>query len=140
PAMRRAWRARGSGAIHEDEQTAGLGVHVLVHGPGAGNARPARPKAPSRLDELALEDVEELRPFVTVDRKAGTGPAADALHPPAAGGRTVLPQDPGPLGRGPPRETVRAHELEARRSMRAHRPLLRSLRSCALRVSGITPR
>ena len=45
-------------------------MHIFIDASCAGDARPPRSESLARLDELALEDEDELRPLVRTNRKA----------------------------------------------------------------------
>src|SRR5262245_38131141 len=81
--------------IHEDENAAGVRVHVAIDRARAGHARPAGAHPASRLHELALQDEQELGIVVRVNRSPRAGLEPDDLHLPPVGDRDVLDEDSG---------------------------------------------
>src|SRR5262245_63746053 len=79
-----------SGAVDENEDTAGLRMHVLVDRSRAGDAGPSRAHPTSRLHELALEDEKKLRSLVPVQRQPGARLESYELHLPAVRDGDIL--------------------------------------------------
>src|SRR5207245_772366 len=66
PGVRRRLRP-----IDEHEDAPRFRMHIFIDGACAGDTRPPRSKSLAGLDEFALEDEDELRPLVPMNRKPG---------------------------------------------------------------------
>src|SRR5205823_12401735 len=105
-------------------------MHIFIDAACAGDARPPRSKSLAGLDEFALEDEDELRPLVPMNRKPRPGLESHDLHLPAVCRGDILHEHAGCECGWPPGKVV---GVDAHRS-----PAFEHVHSSALRDTPLS--